>query len=68
MNPTLAMFGRYFLAIAISFAVGRGWIPESAGSVVSDFVTQAVALLAAFLPAIWAAIKVDNTPLPPSTR
>lgn len=63
MNPTLAMFGRYFLAIAISFAVGRGWIPESAGSTISDFVIQLVGLLAAFLPAIWAAIKVDNTPV-----
>ena len=62
MNPTLAMFGRYFLAIAISFAVGRGWIPESAGSAITDFVIQLVGLFVAFVPAIWAAIKVDNTP------
>lgn len=63
MNPTLAMFGRYFLAIAISYLVGKGFITEAAGSVISDFVIQMVGLLIAFLPAIWAALKVDNTPI-----
>lgn len=62
MSNNLKMFGRYGLAIAITYATAKGWIKPGAGDVITDFVMEAGALLAAFGPALYAAMKVDNTP------
>ena len=63
MNPTIAMLLRYALSAFIMFGVGRGWWTEAAGGMLSDFIINLVALCAAALPAIYAAIFVDNTPV-----
>lgn len=62
MSDTLNMFGRYAITAAISFAVGRGWITPSASSVVADFAIQALGMIVAFIPALYAAKKIDNSP------
>lgn len=62
MNDTFKMFGRYALAIGVSFAVGRGWITPEGGSAITDLAIQIAGLLAAFGPAIYAGMKIENKP------
>lgn len=62
MNPTLAMLLRYGLSALITFGIARGWWTELAGGLINDFVINLVSLVAAALPAIYAALKIDNTP------
>lgn len=65
MNNELKMVGRYALAIAISFAAGKGWITPSQGTAVTNLVVELAGVVIAFAPAVYAAFKVDNTPKVP---
>jgi hypothetical protein len=62
MNPTLAMILRYALSAFIMFGVGRGWWTEAAGGMLSDFIINLIAFIAAGLPPLYAALFVDNSP------
>lgn len=65
MSNELKMFGRYALAIGVSYAIGRGWITPSAGDVITRLAIEVAGLAIAFGPALYAAMKVDNTPKTP---
>lgn len=62
MNDNLKMFGRYGIAIAISYALGKGWINQAQGDQITGIVIEIAALAASFSPAIYAALKIDNAP------
>lgn len=64
-KDNLNMFGRYAVAVAISFAVGRGWLTEAAGGAVGDFAVQLLGLIVAFAPAVYASVRIDNAPKAP---
>lgn len=62
MSNNLKMFGRYGLAVAVSYATAKGWLTPTAGDLVTNLAIEVVGLGVAFGPAIYAAMKVDNTP------
>lgn len=64
VSDNLKMFGRYAIAIGVSYATAKGWIKPAAGDLITQFLIEAGALALAFLPAIYAAVKVDNAPKP----
>jgi hypothetical protein len=64
MSDNLKMFGRYGLAVAVSFAVGKGWITPEQSETVTNIVIQLAGIAIAFAPAAWAAAFVDNKPKP----
>jgi hypothetical protein len=64
MSDTLWMFGRYSLAIATSYAVGKGWITPTGGDALTSAIIEIAAVVAAYAPAIYAGIKVNNSPKP----
>jgi len=62
MSDNLKMFLRYGAAIAVSFAVGRGWVTPDQGESLTKLVVETAGILIALAPAIYAAFKVNNTP------
>jgi hypothetical protein len=63
-SSTLKMVGRYSLAIAVSYIVGKGWITPAGADALTAFVVEGTALAASYGPAIYAGLKVDNSPKP----
>jgi hypothetical protein len=59
----IKMFARYALAIAVSFAAGKGYISGEQADLVSNFLKEAGAVIFAFAPALYAAFKVNNKPV-----
>lgn len=62
MSDNTKMFGRYALAIGLSYATAKGWITPAGSDAIKTLVVELVGVLVAFGPAAYAAIKVDNTP------
>ena len=62
MTENLKMFGRYALAIGVSYALGKGWINQAQGDQITSIMIELAALAVSFSPAIYAALKIDNAP------
>lgn len=58
----LKMFGRYGIAIVVGYLVGTGKLTPEAGDTMSKALIDLGGLLIAALPAIYAAMKVNNAP------
>jgi hypothetical protein len=58
----LKMFGRYAIAIGVSYATAKGWISASGGDALTKLLVELGAVAIAFGPAVYAAMKVDNAP------
>jgi hypothetical protein len=64
VSDNLKMFGRYAIAIAVGWLVGSGKVSPEAGDLLTRFLIEGAGLLIAFVPAIYAAQNVDNSPKP----
>jgi hypothetical protein len=62
VSDNMKMFGRYGIAIAVGWLVGAGKITPEAGDLLTRFLIEGAGLLIAFVPAIYAAQNVDNSP------
>lgn len=62
LQDNLKMFGRYGVAVAVAFAVGKGWITPEQSEGAINLLMQIGGILLAFAPAAWAARFVDNAP------
>jgi len=62
MNDNLKMFFRYGVAVGVSYAVAKGWITPTAGEQFTQSIVELGGILVAFIPAIYAAMKVSNQP------
>jgi hypothetical protein len=58
----LKMFGRYAIAIGVSYATAKGWISAPAGDAMTKLLVELGAVAISFGPAVYAAMKVDNAP------
>ena len=65
MTNNLKMFARYALAMGITYATAKGWISPKAGDAITTLVVEIAGVLIAFGPAVYAALKVDNSPKAP---
>jgi hypothetical protein len=62
MSDNLKMLLRYAFTIVVTLAVSKGWIIPEVSSPLVDLLVNGVAYLVAALPAIYAWLRVDNTP------
>jgi hypothetical protein len=62
LNDTSKMLLRYVIAVALSYATAKGWVSDATGGTISNIAEQIIGLLAAFTPALYAAVRVDNGP------
>lgn len=62
MTDNLKMFGRYALAVGVTYAAAKGWITPAGGEAITSLVVELVGVLIAFGPAAYAALKVNNAP------
>ena len=62
MSNNLKMFGRYALAIGLTYATAKGWITPGGSEAISTLVSELIGVLVAFGPAAYAALNVDNAP------
>lgn len=62
MSDNLKMFGRYGAAVAVSFAVGKGWLTPEQSEGAINLAIQIGGIVLALLPAAWAAKFVNNDP------
>ena len=62
MSNNTKMFGRYALAMAITYATAKGWITPSGGDAITSLIVEMVGVVVAFGPAAYAAFRVDNAP------
>jgi len=62
MSDNLKMFFRYGFAVLLSFAVGKGWITPEQSETVNGVLIQIAGLVLSMFPAVYAALKIDNTP------
>lgn len=61
-SDNLKMFGRYGLAIAVSYATAKGMLTPVAADVLTQAIIELGGILFASLPAFYAAQKIDNAP------
>jgi hypothetical protein len=62
VSDNMKMFGRYSVAIAVGWLVGAGKITPQTGDLLTQFLIQLAGILFAYIPAIYAAHSVDNSP------
>lgn len=63
MNSNMKMFGRYALAIGVSYAVAKGWITPGGGDAITTLIVELIGVVVAFGPAAYAALRIDNSPM-----
>ena len=62
MSDNAKMLLRYGVTAVVAFGVGKGWFSQLAGDAIINAVIEISAVILAFIPPVYAALKIDNSP------